>query len=132
MINLKEQYGKRYRVTMDESWDAEKPEYRKLEDKFWYYEIWGKRGWCYNQNLTTLALELNNRIFNAFKDTMPFPCDHVRVGDETQKLIVSEEHAEKAISFLIPRKRRQLTEEQKAAFSERIKSYRFLPRQKTV
>lgn len=123
MINLKEQYGKKYRVTLDESWGVEVN--KKPEDRAWYDEIHGKRGWCYIQNPQTLAIELKNRIFNAFIDSLPFPYNHVRVGDETQKLLINEKHIDKAISFLRPRKRRQFTEEQKAKLSERLKSYRF-------
>lgn len=123
MIDLKEKFGKRYRVTLDESWDVERN--RKAEDRPWYDEILGSRGWCYLQNRSVLAVEMKNRVFNAYEHKMPFPYSHVRVGDETQKLLVNEEHIDKSISFIRPKRRRQLTDEQKSKLSERLAKFRF-------
>lgn len=123
MIDLKEQYGKRYRVTLDESWDVERD--KKAVDRPWYDEIGGRRGWCYLQNRSVLAIELNNRIFTANKDKLSFPYVHVRGGGETQKLFVDEKHIDKAISLILPRKRKQLSEDQKRQLSERLTKFRF-------
>lgn len=125
MIDLEKMYGRRYKITMDESWALEKSEFKSPEEKFWYYEIWGRRGWCYNQNPATLAVEVNNSVWPKFERSKLFPYDHVRGGDETQKILVKEEHVDKAISFLIPHKRRVLSEAQKAANSERLAKFRF-------
>ena len=125
MIDLMKMYGKRYKITVDESWAVEKPEFKSPEEKFWYYEIWGRRGWCYNQNETTLAVEINTSIFPKFERNPPFPYDHVRVGDETNKVLVKEEHVDKAIQFLVPRKRRTLSEAHKAKLFAAGQRYHF-------
>lgn len=123
MIDLKEQYGKRYKVTLDESWDVERD--RKAADRPWYEEIKGKRGWCYLHNRSVLSVEISNRVFNAYQHKMPFPYSYVRGGDETQKVLVEEEHIAKAINFIIPRRKRMLSEAHKAKLLAASAKFRF-------
>lgn len=122
MIDLKAQYGKRYRVTLDESWDVEIN--KKTEDRIWYDEIWGRRGWCYIQNPTTLALEIRSSMWPKFERNPPFPYVLKRFGEST-KVLVDEKYVDKAIHFIIPRRKRQLTDEQKAVNSARLAKFRF-------
>ncbi len=40
MVDLKEQFGKKYRIFVDEAWEAEDSQSNpnKVKDKPWYYE----------------------------------------------------------------------------------------------
>jgi hypothetical protein len=121
VIDLMAQYGKRYKVALDPSWQFEKP----VADKHWYWELWGRRGWCYIQNPSTLALEIRNSVFPKLERTKPFSYSHVRGGDETQKILVSEPHHDKAVHWLVPRRKRSMTPEQKAQAVARLAKWRF-------
>lgn len=118
MIDLMKQYGKKYKVAMDETWDVERD--RKQEDKPWYYEIVGRKGWAYIQRGDTLAVEIKRNLWPKFKRNPSFPHLEVRDGDDFFKVLVDQEHIDKALRFIIPRKRRQLSEDQKTVLRERM------------
>lgn len=70
MFDLKEQYGKKYRIYMDEAWHIETAESNpsKVKDKPWYYEIQGKYGAVYLYGENKLAVRITgNRIKSKIK-----------------------------------------------------------------
>lgn len=125
MINLLERYGSRYKVTLDESWALEKPEFKSPEEKFWYYEIHGRKGWAYNQGVNVLAVAIKHTLWPKFQREPAFPYFQKLEGDDFTKLYVNEEHIDKAIHFIRPRRKRQYSPEQRAALSARLAKFQF-------
>lgn len=128
MIDLMKQYGKKYKITMDDSWALEKPEFKSPEEKFWYYELHGKRGWCYNQSLNVLAVAIKHSLWPKFERNPAFPYFKKLEGDDFVKLWVNEEHIDKAVHFIRPRKVRTLSEAQKTAAIARLAKFRYKSR----
>lgn len=68
MIDLKTRFGQKYRIFMDEAWDAEdsmsNPD--KVKDKPWYYEIRGKYGkiYLYSAKDNILAIHINSNVIS--------------------------------------------------------------------
>ena len=70
MIDLKKRFGKKYRIYMDETWEAEDSQSNsdKVKDKPWYYEIRGKYGTVYLYGVNKLAVRITgNRIKSRIK-----------------------------------------------------------------
>lgn len=124
MINLKEKFGKRFKVTMDESWDAEIPENKALWKKngeiAWYYEIHGKWGHIYPQKENAFAIGISPRIQDRYNNKFPFEIFMDR-GQEC----VHEKDIDAVIEFIKPRKRRILSPEQKLKQVERLRKFRY-------
>ena len=118
MINLQEKYGKRYKVTMDESWNAEssenRAEWKANGEIAWYYEIKGKRGTLYMQKENACALEMTPQLYEKLKMLVPVVFEWTRDCDEGPTLLIKEPQLEAVVEFIQPRRKRVLSLEQKA------------------
>lgn len=128
MIDLMKLYGKRYRVTLDESWDAETAENRKeftdKGEKPWYYEIVGRRGKLYLQKENACALECTGKVYK----NMRIELDLLRNCSEGPTRLVQEADLDAVVKFIQPRKRKVLSPEQKQIQIERLRKYAFQKR----
>ena len=124
MIDLKEVYGKCYKVTMDESWEVERQ--RKEEDRPWYYEIVGRLGMVYPHSDTEISIELTPRTWKKWEKSNPVPYTLKRICDEGPTLIIGNIHLNDALKWINPRRKRTLTPEHKAKLLEASSKYRFL------
>jgi hypothetical protein len=128
MINLKKLYGKKYRIFMDEAWNAEdfisNPD--KLKDKPWYYEIRGKYGKIYLYGSNKLAVHIssnfisnrvernNTDIFNLYLKT-----------SEGSIFLFNPEYFEFVAKLIQAKRRKQLSERHKVKLVEAGKNFRF-------
>ena len=75
MINLREVYGKRYKIGIDPSWDAETPENRtwcrQHGEELYYYELLGKHGQLYNHSDTHLQMWIKPRLGSRLYRAIP-------------------------------------------------------------
>ena len=95
MVDLKAVYGKRYKIGMDASYEAETFP-GKEKDVAWYYELIGKHGQLYCHSDTHLQIwvkpRIGKRIYND--DTFSFV-----VGYETWKIVQT---ADDGYAFAFP------------------------------
>lgn len=121
-MNLKQLYGKRYRVTLDESWEHEKEEGKSLNE--WrYHEIKGKFGTLYpysKDQLTCLftSLIIANRFNNRGWKV-------IQSGDTEINIFIPFENVEEVLRAIRPKKRRQLSDDQKKVNAERLRRFYF-------
>lgn len=117
------EYGRKYRVTLDDSWAAEKD--RKDEDKIWYYEIRGRTGMAYVHSKNQLAIETTSRMYKKW----PVSIHHTihRECDEGLTLLIDNATAKDALKWIKPRKKRTLSPEAKAKAVARLQKYHFKP-----
>lgn len=132
MIDLMKLYGKKYRVTMDESWDAENPdnrtEWKANGEIAWYYEIVGKRGKLYPQKENAFALECTEKVWNNMRTKYGLNLERLRGCDEGPTLLVKESDLDTVVKAIGARKRKVLSPEQKQLQIERLKKYAFQKR----
>lgn len=124
MLNLMETFGKKYKITMDESWAVERQ--RKEEEKIWYYEIVGRLGTVYPHSETHCAFELTPRTWKKMQAvTLPYTIKKHRECDEGPTLLIENDDVSMALRWIRPRKKRTLSPEQKAKAVARLKKYAF-------
>ena len=128
MIDLKKEYGKKYRIFMDEAWYIETAESNpdKMKDKHWYYEIRGKYGVIYLYGVDKLAVRITanrikNRIKTEYKDILSL---YLEAEDESIFLF-NPEYFEVVAKIIKAKKKRQITEEQKVKLVEAGRNFRF-------
>ena len=124
-MNLKEMYGKRYRISMDESYAAEKdPEARK---EIWrYYEIRGKYGMVFPYGWNKPAVTFtSNKVSN--KTSKDRNWQILQNGEDEQTYLVPKEDLEYVIESINPRKKRQISETERLASIERLKKWAIKP-----
>jgi len=120
----------RWRVSLEESWKAEKPEIRK-PDRRWYEEICCRKDgfiYLYADSPPTLALFLNNRPHIAKQILQEIP--GTRLDLEMDKEVVIHfrpEALHRVCELAGGRKRRVLSLEQKTRLVEAGKATRFNP-----
>jgi hypothetical protein len=125
-INLKERFGNKYRVTHEEICAAERPEYRAAEE-VWLQIIPCERGhicpWG-GENLaacTTTAGPTVNRL-----KALPFT-KVVQDGDDGANVLFHVDHFEEVAAIMHPRRRRQVSEAERARLRGVGAKYRFQP-----
>ena len=104
MIDLKNLYGKRYRVTVEESYAADKYP-GKPDEIVWYYEIVGRYGKAYLFSPTTVSVEMTPKMSGKFLRLYPRTIVH-RVCSEGSTMLIGENMRDIAIRFICPRRRR--------------------------
>jgi hypothetical protein len=124
MINLKESYGKRYKVFMDEAWECEKN--RQEEDKPWYYELRGKYGFIYPYGDTTLGVMVTSEIIKGrlkrdFKGRVNIFWD----GDGEGVFLFNPTIIHEIAAMIKVRRKRQLSPEQRMKLVEAGQKYQF-------
>jgi hypothetical protein len=121
-MNLKQLFGRRYRVTLDESWGHETEE-GKSKNEWRYHEIKGKYGVIYPYSYSQLTCIFNSMIvYGWFKDR---GWRIIQDGESEKNVFIPFESIEEVLKAIKPRKRRQLTEEQKKRLTEQVKAYSF-------
>ncbi len=124
MIDLKKEYGKKYRIFMDESWEAEVN--RDPKDKPWYYEIRGKYGKIYLYGSNKLAVHItSNVIGNRVERENQDIFNLYLKRSEGSTFLFKEENLEMAAKLIKAKTRRVLSDEQKAKLIEGGRSFRF-------
>jgi len=117
----------RWKVSLEESWAAEKPEIRK-PDRRWYQQIECRKGgfiFFFSDSPPTLALFLNNRPHIAKQILQEVPGTRLDLEADKEVVIHFPPEALHQICELAGgRRKRVLTEEQRAALIERGKSGR--------
>ncbi len=128
MVDLKKQYGKKYRIFMDEAWDAEDSHSNpdKVKDKPWYYEIRGKYGTVYLYGTNKLAVRITgNRIKNRIKAEYADILSLYLEAEDESIFLFSPDNFEIVAKLIKAKRKRQITEEQRKLIIERTKEYRF-------
>jgi hypothetical protein len=109
MLDLKATYGKRYRIALDESYDAEKYD-GKSQDIAWYYEIIGKYGQIYPHSATHLQMWLASTKLGArLSRSLPPDWTGIQNTSEGYSFVFPAKDISTAFRWVKPRKRRQGT-----------------------
>lgn len=110
MINLKETYGKRYKIEIDPSWDAETTEnrtwFRQHGEEPYYYELVGKYGQLYNNSETHMQVWVNGRLGVKLSKNLPQGWKQKQGCSEGYAFILPNSDVSTAFSWIKPRKRR--------------------------
>lgn len=121
-MNLKQLFGRRYRVTLDESWGHETEE-GKSKNEWRYHEIKGKYGVIYPYSQTQLTCIFNSMIVYGWFKYRGWRI--IQDGESEKNVFVPFENIEEVLKAIKPRKRRQVSFEQKIASTERLKRFWF-------
>ena len=137
MIDLKKIYGKKYRIFMDEAWAVEDSQSNpdKVKDKPWYYEIRGKYGkiYLYSTKDNILAVHINsNVISNKIERENTAILSLYMKTEEGSVFLFKPETLEFVAKIIKARKKRQISEKQKAVLVERIANYQKILHKKAV
>lgn len=122
-LDLKQLFGKLYRVTREASYHAEHGPNAVRKDP-WNYILLCRHGHIYPQGGNRLAAATNNRgiIANRLKE---MACVEVlQDGTDGVNVAFDVQDFARLAEIMQPRKRRQLTEEQKQKCKERFAKYR--------
>lgn len=125
MFNLKEMFDSTVKVTLDQSWlvkwptGCTKTEYDKLER----YEIVGKKGTIYPQNLdkNTVCVQTTKRIGKKLLALFGEKAYFKRETDIEFELVIPIDLIKSTFRYIKPKFKRQLTEPQKAALIARLR-----------
>ena len=114
-INLKERYGKKWRV---------KKEIKTSSSDPWNFIVPCRMGHICPWGETTLAACVDNHpvIINRMRQ-LSFMKMH-QYGDKGANILFDVVHFDEVIAFMKPYKRRKLSEEQKANVIETLRQYR--------
>ena len=128
-MDLSEMFGGRYVVSRDDSWAAEtsenRGEFRAKGEGWWYWKVRGQRGTVYPFNATNLAVDVTSRRARQLEALLgPALTLHARC-DEVVTYKADVRHLEAILRFIRPKRRRQLTTEQKGTLAARLAPYRF-------
>jgi hypothetical protein len=110
VIDLKARFGRKYRVTLDESWEPT----GVAEDKLWHYRIEGRFGHLYVHGPGTIGVYVRGNRKIKKIEAVPGLKIHQRGDDEATYLLPPELLDAVAVEMKA-KKRRQLTPEQSAA-----------------
>jgi len=86
-------------------------------DKEWYLELRGERGTLYGNNADSFWVHTTPRRLSAFAAADP---REVRQGDNEVELLYEIDQLDAVLALLRPRKRKNLTPEQRAAIADRL------------
>ena len=125
-VNLKERFGRKYRVTYEESHYAQYGPRAQTDDP-WLQIIPCRRGHIFPHGDNILAASTNNRGPTAHKlAALDFTTISQDADDGVTLLFPVEKFPEVA-KLMHPKRRRQLTEKQRLAAAERLAKYAFTP-----
>jgi len=127
-MDLREMFGDRYLVTMEESWGAERPEIRAelqaMSDGWRYQEIKGMCGTVYPYSETQIAVVLPTRAARRLLKLMGPELTLLQHADDERCYRADAKHAATLVRFIKPKSRRQLTPEHKATLAARLALFR--------
>jgi len=127
-MDLKQLFGDKYLVTLDESWEAETPqnraEFQANDEEKFYYEIKGKCGTVYPYSKTQVAVVLLTRAAGRLVKLMGSELVLLQHADDAICYKADAKHAAAIVRFIRPKRLRQLTSEHKAALAARLARYR--------
>jgi hypothetical protein len=128
-MDLKQLFGHKYLVTMEESWTAETPENRaEFEDngdRWRYYELKGKSGMVYPYSETQIAVVLPTRAARRLMKLMGSELVLLQHADDLMCFKADAKHAAAIVRFIKPKRLGQLSEAHKAILSARLAANRY-------
>lgn len=121
-INLKKEFGKQYKITYDPAFDSKGLRVANLDP--WMMQVSCQRGVIYPFGGSTLAVELDGRgptikRLEALAGVQPYTR-----GDRDATFLFDISLFNAVASVVLPRRRRQLTEEQRQVSAARLAKYR--------
>lgn len=121
-VNLKKEFGKRYRVKYEESYHAEHGENARAEDP-WLMTIPCRNGHIFPWGGGDLAASTNRLgpVANALK-TLPF-ATLAKEGSDGVTVLFDVQHFDEVARILKPRRRRRLSPEERAKRTKRLHEY---------
>ena len=122
-INLQEQFGKRYRVVLEESWQHE-PEGSKEAEKPWSMEMRGRRGFVYPGGDYLVA---NTETYPAMRALQKMGLELMRHGQNEACFRFEPAQMDAVAKVLGLRKRRQMTPEQLEMLAKGGRRFHFKP-----
>ena len=127
-VNLKRRFGKRYRVKYEASYYAERSKHAWGEDP-WLMIVLCQHGHICPWGGDLLAACTNKRGPTARRLlSLPFILrEQSQVGDDGANVVFPVDHFAEVAAIMKPRRRRRLTEEQRAAATARLAKYAFSP-----
>lgn len=114
MIDLKAVGMKKYRITLDESYEAGADDSGKL----WFYQIPAKFGHVYVHSKTELGVYVKGRLKIGMVGAIPGLRLHQR-GETEATYVFDPELLDQVAAEIKARKRRQISDEQRAVLVER-------------
>jgi len=123
-IDLKEHFGNRYKVTHEESYQAESGESGRLHDP-WLLKIPCTNGHIYPHGSDFLAASTNHRRRVA-KRLAALPGVEVRQdGDDGINVVFHVDDFEEVAAIMHPRRKRRLTTDQRTENLKRLREHQF-------
>jgi len=121
-VNLRERFGDRYKIDVDESYYAERPEFRKTEEP-WLLVLLCQHGHICPWGGSTLAActDKAGPIANQLK-ALTF-VTVAQDGDDGVNVVFDVEHFDQVAEIMKPRRRRRLSPEQRQNAAERLREY---------
>jgi hypothetical protein len=128
MIDLRAFAGDRYRITLDELATCivdERSRARELRrERLWLNQIQGSRGHIYVHGPETLGVFTDRRPTAKKLEALPGARYHQR-GDTEVTILIPVDQLDNAATIVHARKRRRLTDEQKARLAAASAGTRF-------
>ena len=123
-VNLKELFGDRFKIDVDESYYAERPEFRREEEP-WLTHVVCQHGHIgvWGDDLLVASTRTPGPVATKLK-ALPF-AQTAQDGSDGVNVVFPVEHFEEVAEIMKPRKRRRLSAEQRAANIERLAKYQF-------
>jgi hypothetical protein len=125
-VNLRERFGRQCRVEYEESYYAERGA-RAWADDPWLQIIPCRAGHIYPWSPATLAVSTNTRGPTARKLAALPGATLWQEGDDGMTILFPLERFPEVAALMHPKRRRQMTEEQRQAAAERLAKYAFTP-----
>lgn len=122
-VNLKERFGKRFKITFDECYDPRNRPKDSLDP--WMMQIPCLRGIIYPHGGTTLAVEVDYRTPTAKRLAELDCCRLYQDGDQEKTFHFDVADFATVAKIVKPRRRRRMTDAQKQAARERLAAYQF-------
>ena len=125
-LNLKELFGDRYKLEYEESYYAERPEFRRQEEP-WLTQIPCQHGHIGVWGDDWLVASTNHagRVATRLRE-LPFT-ELAMDGADGANVLFTVDHFDEVAQILKPRRRRRLSEEHKARLAASNAKYRFRP-----
>jgi hypothetical protein len=120
-VNLMERFGSKYRVTFEDGYDAK----GKHSPDPAMMELRGRFGTIYAHGPGTLAVMCDRHPAARKQLTNLVSCRLVQDGDHEATFVFDAERFREVAAIVKPRRKRQMTDEQRQAATERLKSFAF-------
>jgi hypothetical protein len=131
-INLLEKFGKKYRITFDEAYDAWRVHRAKLDPWMMQIPCQGRGVTIYPHGASTLAVEVNRRPSIAAK---MMALEGVRLyqdGDTEKTFLFEMSQFTEVAEIVKPRRKRILTEERRKELAGFARQYGFDAQKSTL